>query len=100
MATCTKCGALVAPSISLAPVCTNCGGIAALYGRPVYPPPPDRAEIIRERIAQADSYLNDVNLPTYGELVQALRAADRYVHVNPDGIDLDHLLNERLKEVE
>ena len=33
-----------------------------------------RALVIAERIAQADSYLNDVNLPSYGELVAALRS--------------------------
>lgn len=78
--TCTRCGALVAPSLTLTPVCTDCGGFAPLYCRPVYASDERaravaerRREVTVERIAQADSYLHDVALPGYLEVVGALQ---------------------------
>lgn len=56
-----------------------------------------RALVIAERIAQADSYLHDVNLPSYGELVQALRVEVAYIQGNPT--EATEAILARLEEV-
>lgn len=52
-----------------------------------------RALVIAERIAQADSYLHDVSLPGYGEVVEALRkihaVADSLTRLKPGGGGFD-----------
>ncbi|KAF1049303.1 hypothetical protein [Xylophilus sp.] len=123
MPSCTKCGALVAPSLTLEPVCTDCGGVAPLYCRPVYAEQarsyrrigadlqPNCRDCLRliahgQRVcddcdkarrqrgaveAVADSHLSNVAMPTYTELVEALRGLEAMNWLDHDPCDSEGL---------